>query len=60
MWRLSRMGHKWYAMQFDSLDDEYENIKGLVEEGDNVLLVSHLDDAQKLIDTEIIVVEAEE
>ena len=43
MYRVIKMGNKWYALKIDSVDDDLENIESLLSAGDSVLLVEDLD-----------------
>lgn len=60
--RVTDMGSGIYAAEFDDLRDERENLEGLLEAGDHVLLVNTLQEAADVFDvevSEIIVVEPE-
>jgi hypothetical protein len=59
MYRISYEGQRWYAVEFDDLEDEIDNITELVESGTPVLLVDDLRDARKVIDSDqdIVVIE---
>jgi hypothetical protein len=51
-YRLTRMGHQWYAKEFRTVRGEVENIEGLLEAGDHTLIVADLYDAERLLDIE--------
>ena len=53
MYRVTDMGSGIYAAEFHSLRREMENIDGLLQEGDHVLLVNDLDDAAKVFGVDV-------
>ena len=53
MFRVTKMGINIFAAEFDDLDREKENIEGLLEAGDHVLLVNDLEDAAEVFDVEV-------
>jgi hypothetical protein len=64
MYRVTKMGHNIYAKEFSSLrlHSLRDDIEGLLEAGDHVLLVNELEDAADVFGVEvneIVVVEDE-
>jgi len=63
MYRVTKMGITVFALKFDRITKERNNIEALLESGNHVLLVNDLADAAEVLDieeNEIVVVEAEE
>lgn len=48
MYRLAKLGNKWYALEIDNIRNDEENIKEFVAEGTPVVLLEDLDDMEEL------------
>jgi len=63
MWRVTKLGHKWYAVQFDTIIREANNLEDLTNDGDPTIIVGELHTAQEIVsdlgDGDIIVEEPE-
>lgn len=53
MFRTTKLGSKWYALQVDEIDDEeLENLNTFISEGSIVILSDSLDTVQEFLDGE--------
>lgn len=49
-YRATKIGTTWYVVEFDSLKEELEQIKALVDDGDCVLITLDLDFIREIAD----------
>lgn len=49
MYRATKLGIKWYAVEMEEVDDELENIQGFVEQGGLVVISDNLDEIIELV-----------
>ncbi len=52
MFRVTKLGGKYYAVQFDELEDQLEDIEGFIESGDVVIIGPDLDYIADILDIE--------
>lgn len=55
MFRVIKMGHQVFATEIASTESDAENIDGFLSEGDSVVLVNDIEDAEAFFGEEIVV-----
>lgn len=53
MYRVTRMSQQVFAVQFSEVSDVVDDLEGLLEAGDHVLLVNELDEAAGVFDVDV-------